>query len=197
VPAPRRPATVVAVAAATGPDAVWLGTCLGRPKPTPRPDRPPPPSDASLQSGLWRPRQPTETTVGLRVWTSVPTKGRSVRWHALVGREMWVQREWFTDPERMRHAGFPGHHAFAVKGRSPGTRPNAPSAAGSRRGGLPASLPGLRANLPRISADLYSHALRKKPCSSGAEDQGTVMATLPRAWCPSMWATAVAVWSNG
>jgi hypothetical protein len=30
-----------------------------------------------------------------------------------------------------------------------------------------------------------------------AWDQGTVMATLPRAWCPSMWATAVAVWSNG
>jgi len=31
----------------------------------------------------------------------------------------------------------------------------------------------------------------------GAEDQGTVMATLPRAWCPSMWATAVAMWSKG
>jgi SRSO17 transposase len=28
-----------------------------------------------------------------------------------------VQREWFTDPERMRRAGFPDQHAFATKGQ--------------------------------------------------------------------------------
>jgi SRSO17 transposase len=37
--------------------------------------------------------------------------------HALVDRELYVQREWFTDPERMRRAGFDDGHAFATKGQ--------------------------------------------------------------------------------
>jgi SRSO17 transposase len=37
--------------------------------------------------------------------------------HALVDRELYVQREWFTDPERMRRAGFDAGHAFATKGQ--------------------------------------------------------------------------------
>ncbi len=37
--------------------------------------------------------------------------------HALVDRGLYVQREWFTDPERMRAAGFPDGHVFATKGQ--------------------------------------------------------------------------------
>ncbi|MBR7827563.1 IS701 family transposase [Actinospica sp. MGRD01-02] len=37
--------------------------------------------------------------------------------HALVDRELYVQAEWFADPERMRAAGFPDEHAFATKGQ--------------------------------------------------------------------------------
>jgi SRSO17 transposase len=37
--------------------------------------------------------------------------------HALIDRELYVQREWFTDPDRMRQAGFDADHAFATKGR--------------------------------------------------------------------------------
>jgi SRSO17 transposase len=37
--------------------------------------------------------------------------------HALVDRDLYVQREWFTDPERMRRAGFDDGHAFATKGQ--------------------------------------------------------------------------------
>ena len=35
--------------------------------------------------------------------------------HALIDRELYVQREWFTDPDRMRAAGFNDQHAFATK----------------------------------------------------------------------------------
>ena len=37
--------------------------------------------------------------------------------HSLVDRELYVQAEWFTDPARMRAAGFDAEHAFATKGR--------------------------------------------------------------------------------
>jgi SRSO17 transposase len=37
--------------------------------------------------------------------------------HALVDRELYVQREWFTDPDRMRRAGFGAGHVFATKGQ--------------------------------------------------------------------------------
>ena len=37
--------------------------------------------------------------------------------HALVDRELYVQREWFTDPDRMRRSGFDAGHAFAAKGQ--------------------------------------------------------------------------------
>jgi SRSO17 transposase len=37
--------------------------------------------------------------------------------HALVDRELSVQAEWFTDPERMRAAGFEADHVFATKGQ--------------------------------------------------------------------------------
>jgi len=37
--------------------------------------------------------------------------------HALIDRGLYVQREWFTDPERMRRAGFPDQHPFATKGQ--------------------------------------------------------------------------------
>jgi len=42
----------------------------------------------------------------LMIFSWVIRSGRSVRWHAPVGREMSVQCEWFTHSERMRHAGF-------------------------------------------------------------------------------------------
>jgi SRSO17 transposase len=35
--------------------------------------------------------------------------------HGLVDRDLYVQKEWFTDPERMAKAGFPDDHAFATK----------------------------------------------------------------------------------
>jgi SRSO17 transposase len=35
--------------------------------------------------------------------------------HGLVDRDLYVQKEWFTDRERMAKAGFPGDHAFATK----------------------------------------------------------------------------------
>jgi SRSO17 transposase len=35
--------------------------------------------------------------------------------HALVDRDLYVQREWFGDPERMTKAGFAPDHAFATK----------------------------------------------------------------------------------
>lgn len=37
------------------------------------------------------------------------------RGHALVDRELYVQKEWFTDRERMQRAGFGPDHAFATK----------------------------------------------------------------------------------
>ena len=37
--------------------------------------------------------------------------------HALIDRELYVQAEWFADPERMRAAGFDADHAFATKGQ--------------------------------------------------------------------------------
>lgn len=37
--------------------------------------------------------------------------------HALVDRELYVQADWFTDPERMRAAGFEAGHVFATKGQ--------------------------------------------------------------------------------
>jgi SRSO17 transposase len=37
--------------------------------------------------------------------------------HALIDRELYVQAEWFTDPERMRAAGFEADHVFATKGQ--------------------------------------------------------------------------------
>ena len=41
----------------------------------------------------------------------------TARGHALIDRELYVQREWFTDPDRMHRAGFDDQHAFATKGQ--------------------------------------------------------------------------------
>lgn len=41
----------------------------------------------------------------------------TVAGHALIDRELYVQREWFTGADRMRRAGFPDEHAFATKGQ--------------------------------------------------------------------------------
>jgi SRSO17 transposase len=41
----------------------------------------------------------------------------TVHGHALIDRELYVQAEWFTDPDRMRAAGFDADHAFATKGQ--------------------------------------------------------------------------------
>ena len=41
----------------------------------------------------------------------------TVHGHALIDRELYVQREWFADPDRMRRAGFEAGHAFATKGQ--------------------------------------------------------------------------------
>lgn len=35
--------------------------------------------------------------------------------HALVDRDLYVQREWFCEPERMARAGFPADHVFRTK----------------------------------------------------------------------------------
>jgi SRSO17 transposase len=35
--------------------------------------------------------------------------------HALIDRDLYVQRDWFADPARMAAAGFPADHAFATK----------------------------------------------------------------------------------
>jgi SRSO17 transposase len=37
--------------------------------------------------------------------------------HTLIDRELYVQREWFTDPDRMRAAGSNDQHAFTTKGQ--------------------------------------------------------------------------------
>ncbi|WP_078600376.1 IS701 family transposase [Streptomyces violens] len=37
--------------------------------------------------------------------------------HALTDRDLYVQREWFTDPDRMHRAGFEDDHMFATKGQ--------------------------------------------------------------------------------
>jgi SRSO17 transposase len=37
------------------------------------------------------------------------------RGHALIDRDLYVQRAWFADPGRMAKAGFPPDHAFATK----------------------------------------------------------------------------------
>lgn len=37
--------------------------------------------------------------------------------HALIDRELYVQKEWFADPERMARAGFGDEHSFATKGQ--------------------------------------------------------------------------------
>lgn len=39
----------------------------------------------------------------------------AARGHALIDCELSVQREWFTDPDRMRIAGFDDQHAFTTK----------------------------------------------------------------------------------
>ncbi|MGW9031866.1 IS701 family transposase [Streptomyces sp. NPDC055722] len=35
--------------------------------------------------------------------------------HALIDRDLYVQKQWFTDPEPMAKVGFPADHAFASK----------------------------------------------------------------------------------
>jgi SRSO17 transposase len=35
--------------------------------------------------------------------------------HALIDRDLYVQKHWFTDPARMARAGFPPGHAFTTK----------------------------------------------------------------------------------
>ena len=45
------------------------------------------------------------------VYTSYATE----RGHALIDRDIYVQEDWFADPQRMAKAGFPPGHAFATK----------------------------------------------------------------------------------
>jgi SRSO17 transposase len=49
------------------------------------------------------------------VIVAVYTTYATNRGHALIDRDLYVQDEWFTDPERMAAAGFPADHAFATK----------------------------------------------------------------------------------
>jgi hypothetical protein len=49
------------------------------------------------------------------VIAAVYTTYATNRGHALIDRDLYVQDEWFTDPERMAAAGFPADHAFATK----------------------------------------------------------------------------------
>lgn len=64
----------------------------------------------------------------------------TVHGHALIDRELYVQAEWFTDPDRMRVAGFEADHAFAAKGRIARAQArralDARSGVGDRRRGL-------------------------------------------------------------
>jgi len=49
--------------------------------------------------------------VVVAVYTTYATE----RGHALIDRDLYVQADWFEDPERMAAAGFPEDHAFATK----------------------------------------------------------------------------------
>ena len=52
-----------------------------------------------------------------RIENAIVAVYATVHGHTLIDRELYVQREWFADPERMRAAGFDAHHAFATKGQ--------------------------------------------------------------------------------
>lgn len=49
------------------------------------------------------------------VIVAVYTTYATERGHALIDRDLYVQEDWFADPDRMAKAGFPPEHAFATK----------------------------------------------------------------------------------
>jgi SRSO17 transposase len=49
------------------------------------------------------------------VIVAVYTTYATDRGHALIDRDIYVQEDWFADPQRMAKAGFPPGHAFATK----------------------------------------------------------------------------------
>jgi len=49
------------------------------------------------------------------VIVAVYTTYATERGHALIDRDLYVQADWFTDPDRMAQAGFGEDHAFATK----------------------------------------------------------------------------------
>ena len=49
------------------------------------------------------------------VIVAVYTTYATEKGHALIDRELYVQEDWFADPDRMAKAGFPAGHAFATK----------------------------------------------------------------------------------
>ena len=49
------------------------------------------------------------------VIVAVYTTYATEKGHALIDRDLYVQQDWFADPDRMAKAGFPPGHAFATK----------------------------------------------------------------------------------
>lgn len=49
------------------------------------------------------------------VIVAVYTTYATEKGHALIDRDLYVQEDWFADPQRMAKAGFPPGHAFATK----------------------------------------------------------------------------------
>ena len=49
------------------------------------------------------------------VIVAVYTTYATERGHALIDRDLYVQEDWFADPDRMARAGFDADHAFATK----------------------------------------------------------------------------------
>jgi SRSO17 transposase len=49
------------------------------------------------------------------VIVAVYTTYATEKGHALIDRDLYVQEEWFADPQRMAKAGFPPGHAFITK----------------------------------------------------------------------------------
>lgn len=77
--------------------------------------------------------------------------------HALVDRELYVQKEWFRDRLRMARAGFPPDHAFATKPRLARAQAERALDDGLARRGPPATRStGARASYARSSRNAGS-----------------------------------------
>jgi integrase len=94
--------------------------------------------------------------------------------HGVVDRELYVQKEWFADPERIAKAGFGPDHAFATKPNSPRRRPNEHSMPGSRRPGPPARRStDAAANYARCSRPAASATSSPSGATSSSPPPGT------------------------